>query len=162
MKTVMLVPFVLGDLRMALYLKVVTRVLQSVSVSPLPNAPSIVAGIVDIHGSLVPAINLRKRFRLPNRAIEPTDYMVIAEMTPIDPSRRVNRTVALLADSVGSVVEVKQEDVVPAGSIVPGLRHVAGVAQLPNGLLLIHDLDQCLSLPESRALDMALESMRDA
>lgn len=160
--TLMLVPFTLGDLRMALSLDAVTQILRSVAVTALPNAPSIVSGVVDIHGAIVPVIDLRRRFRMPERAIEPTDQLLVARMSPAGRSDGEQMTVALLVDSTDSVVEVVREEIVRADSIVAELEHVAGVVRLANGLILIHDLDRCLSLDEVKALDRALESERNA
>lgn len=151
-----LVPFELGSLRCAVDLRIVERVLQSVSVTPLPGAPAIVLGIVNIHGKIVPVIALGRRFGLPDREIALSDRLLVAEIPPL--SRESALTVALLVDSVGPVIEVRREDIVAADALVAGLEHVQGVARLPDGLLLIHDLDGCLSLTEKRAITTAIET----
>lgn len=119
-----------------------------VEITPLPKAPEIVLGIVNFHGRIVPAINLRSRFSLPDRPVSLTDQLIIA--------RTPRRAVALVVDAVEGVVECPDHQIVAAETIVPAAGHVAGVMKLSDGLVLIHDLARCLSLDEERQLDEAM------
>ena len=142
--------FILGDQRYALPLSAVERVVRVVEVTPLPQAPDIVLGVVNVQGRVVPVVNLRRRFRLPERAIALTDQLVIAHTT--------RRPVALVVDAVTGVLEYSGREAVGARDIVPGMEYVEGVVKLADGLVLIHDLDRFLSLDEVTALDRAIES----
>ena len=57
-----LVVFSIAGQRYALNLPVVERVLRMVEVSPLPKAPLIVLGVINFHGEIIPAIDIRRRF----------------------------------------------------------------------------------------------------
>jgi purine-binding chemotaxis protein CheW len=143
-----LVIFDLDELRVALYLSVVERVLRVVEVSPLPKAPEIIRGIINVQGRLLPVVNIRKRFRRPERDTVLSDQLLIARMS--------NRTVALVVDRVSDVIERSAEATVEADRILPGMEYVEGVVKLDDGLVLIHNLDTFLSLEESAALDRAM------
>lgn len=67
------VTFDLDDHHYALPLTAVERVIRAIEITPLPKAPLIVRGIVNVEGRIVPVVSVRKRFRLPNREIEPRD-----------------------------------------------------------------------------------------
>jgi purine-binding chemotaxis protein CheW len=140
----------LDELRVALRLSAVERVVRAVYVSPLPDAPEIVAGVVNVQGRVVPVGNMRRRFRLAERPAALADRLVIA--------RANQRPVALMADTVGGVLEYPASDIIGAGDILPGLAYVDGVAKLADGLILIHDLDRFLSLDEASALEHAMIS----
>jgi purine-binding chemotaxis protein CheW len=142
------VAFYLDELRMALALRAVERVIRAVCISQLPDAPQIVLGVINVQGRVVPVVNMRARFRLPNREIVLADRLVIAQTT--------RRTVALAVDSVAGVIEYPAPALVGAGEILPGLEYVTGVAKLDDGMLFIHDLDRFLSLDEEEMLDRAL------
>lgn len=136
------------DLRVALPLLFVTRVVRAVHLTPLPGAPDIVLGVIDAGGEVVPAVNMRRRFRLPERDMALTDQIVIA--------RTRLRPVALVADTVHGIFEYTGPDIASADTILPGLEYVDGVARLDDGLVLIHNLDRFLSLDEAAALDSAI------
>jgi purine-binding chemotaxis protein CheW len=138
----------LDGLRVALRLSVVERVVRAVYVSPLPDAPEIVCGVVNVQGRVIPVVNIRRRFRLADRPMALTDRLVIAHTD--------QRPVALVADAVSGVLEYPESDIIGADDILPGLAHVDGVAKFEDGLLLIHDLGRFLSLDEASALERAM------
>ncbi|MEK6592033.1 MAG: chemotaxis protein CheW [Pseudomonadota bacterium] len=143
-----LVVFTLDDQAYALRLATVEHVARMVSVTPLPKAPEIVMGIVNVRGRIVPVFDIRRRFRLPAREIAVSDQLVIA--------RTSRRAAALVADAVAGVRAYPEEVVVEAKSVLPGVEYVEGVVKLADGLILIHDLDKFLSLEEGESLDRAL------
>jgi purine-binding chemotaxis protein CheW len=150
-RRVQLVPFALDEQRFALALSSVERIVRVVDVTPLPSAPPIVLGIINVKGDVVPVYDPRRRFRLPEREIDLADQLMIA--------RTSRQTVALLVDSVSGVLEIAEEEIAPAEKILPEIEYVRGVVKLQDGLVLIHDLEQFLSDEEERILDEALKSV---
>ena len=144
-----LVVFTLDDRRYGLPLPAVERVLRMVDVTPLPKAPQIVLGVVNVQGLVIPVVDMRRRFRLPARDFALADQLLIA--------RTARRPVALAADAVTGVLEYSAQEAAGAPDIVPGIEYVEGVVKLPDGLVLIHDLDRFLSLEEEAALGRAIE-----
>lgn len=142
------VVFTLDDGRYALPLPAVDRIIRAVEVTPLPKAPQIVLGVVNVHGRVIPVVNIRQRFRLPEREIDPSDQFIIA--------RTAKRIVALVVDAVAGVREHLERDMVKAEDVLPAMEYVEGVIKLDGGLILVHDLDKFLSLEEEEALDDAV------
>lgn len=142
------VTFLLGDQHYGLALRAVERVVRLVEVTPLPRAPEIVSGVINVQGQIVPVVNVRKRFRLPEREARLSDQLVIA--------RTSRRLVALLTDGVTGVLERAEREIVAAEAIAPGLEYISGVVKLSDGMVLIHDLDRFLALDEERAIEEAM------
>jgi purine-binding chemotaxis protein CheW len=140
--------FLLDERRYALRLEAVERVLPMVDITPLPKAPDIVLGVIVVRGRVIPAINLRRRFRLAEREPLLTDQLILAQAA--------RRPVALAADAVTGVLERGGPDLVAADGILPGLEYLEGAVRLDDGLILIHDLGRLLSLEETAVLDRAL------
>lgn len=146
-----LVSFRLDHQRYALPLATVERVVQSVEVTPLPHAPTIVLGAINVHGRVLPVLNVRRRFLLPEREVVPTDWFLVAHTA--------RRTVVLVIDQSDGLVERPQTEVIPSSDVTPGLAAFTGLVRLADGLVLIHDLDQFLSLDEAQTLDDAIEDL---
>lgn len=140
--------FTLDRQRYALRLADVRRVVRAAAVTPLPKAPDIVLGILDLHGLIVPVINLRKRFRLAERPLRRDDQFVVADTGTL--------TVALAVDGTDGVLDEAELSVTAADGIVAGTGFLDGVTSTPDGLVLIHDLDSLLFPAEERALASAL------
>jgi purine-binding chemotaxis protein CheW len=142
------VTFALEGQRLALPLASVIRFVRAVEITPLPLAPRAVAGAIDVGGRILPVFDLRLRLRLPPRELRLADQFAIA--------RTASRDVALIVDAALDLV-----DAAPAGNpamLAPGLRHLRGVLSLPDGLVLIQDLEDFLSAEEDAALDSALRA----
>lgn len=143
------VVFALDAQRFALPLAAVRRIVRAVELTPLPGAPDIVLGAIDLAGRVVPVLDMRKRFGLPEREVDPSDHFLIAA-TP-------RREMALVIDEARGVVECERSAVMAASRISPGLEWIDGVLRLDDGLVLIHDLDTFLSLDEARSLDETVD-----
>ena len=137
-----LVSFAVDGRRLGLGLEAVERVVAMVAISPLARAPDAVLGAIDVGGTVVPVYDMRRRLGLPAREYGPEANLVLA--------RTANRLVAIPADEVDGVRVV--EAPADVGAVVPGLEHVAGLATLDDGLLMIQDLDDFLTPDEERQL----------
>lgn len=144
----MLLVFTLDDWRCALELSTVERVYRAVAVTPLPDAPDIVMGVINVRGSVLPVVDIRRRFRLPEKNLTPDDRLIIAHSTGC--------LVALVVDDVTGIIECAEKDITSASAIVSGMEYVEGVARLKDDMILIHDLARFLSLEEKAALEQAL------
>lgn len=147
--TPLLLIFTLDEQRYALRLATVERIVRAAAITPLPKAPEIVLGLLDLQGQVIPVINLRKRFRLPLREIRTSDQFVIARAKLL--------TVALVVDSAVGVLEETDEAVIPTDDILTGMDYLEGVTRTEDGLVLIHDLASLLFPEEEELLARALE-----
>ncbi|MBI4083559.1 MAG: chemotaxis protein CheW [Candidatus Lambdaproteobacteria bacterium] len=134
--------------RFAIEAPAVQAVSRAVAVLALPKAPAAIEGIVDFRGTLAPLIDLRARFGYPPSALHPAQHLVFA--------RAATRLVAFRADEVLGLSTVSDTEIEPMERLAAGSRYVSGVARLPNGLVLIHDLDEFLSHSESIQLEESL------
>jgi purine-binding chemotaxis protein CheW len=143
-----IVVFALDDTRCALSLSAVERPVRAVAITPLPNGPGIVLGVINAQGRIIPVVDVRKRFRFPEREINVDDRFILARTT--------RRTVALVVDAVLGVRELAAGELVSAKRDLPFASYLQGVAKMEDGLVMIYDLDRFLSLDEEGALDAAM------
>jgi purine-binding chemotaxis protein CheW len=144
------VVFCLETGRYALPLSAVDRIVRAVYVTPLPLAPDVVLGAIDVEGQVMPVFNLRRRFQLPERALDPADHFLIA--------RTARGAVVLVIDSAQGLLDCPSSPMIDAQNVAPNLGHISGVIQLDDGLVLIQDLEHFLSPDEARTLDEAMNA----
>ena len=140
--------FTLEQQRYALPLEDVRELVRAVRLTPLPRAPAVVEGLFSLRGELLPVLDMRRRFRLPARALRPSDHFIIAQVDARAVALRVDRAEGLLALEPGLL------DATPR--MLPGVGYVAGALKLPDGLVLLHDLRTFLSAAEAMQLETAL------
>jgi purine-binding chemotaxis protein CheW len=148
------VVFALGGSVFAVAARDVREVVLAVRIAPLPGAPEVVEGLVNVRGVLAPVFDLRKRFGLPSRPLDSDEHLVLATAG--------GRLVAFRADRVLAFARFAPESVEGAAEVVDGLERLVGVAKTSEGLVLIHDLATFLSSAEVVVLEAAVRDARDA
>jgi purine-binding chemotaxis protein CheW len=126
----------------------VRELVRAVTITPLPNAPAVVEGVVDVRGTVLPVLDMRARFRLPARALDPSDHFIVASAGA--------RGVVLHVDGATHLALLEEASIQPSESLGPSAGYVAGIAKLEDGMVLIHDLATFLSDAEGASLDEAL------
>lgn len=143
-----LLTFSLDGERCALLASAVREVVRAALPTRLPKAPPIVSGVLNVRGELVPVLDIRQRFGLSRRTIDPDDYIVVA--------RAGGRVVAFAVERALDLVQVPATEIHAATEIAAGTKHVAGIVRLSDGLLVIYDLHGFLSVNEALVLDRSL------
>jgi purine-binding chemotaxis protein CheW len=115
----------------------VMLVVRAVAMTKAASAVSFACGEINFRGKIVPVIDLRKRFRLPERPLDLADHFVIVATA--------QRTLALWVDAAHGVVEYHDEAAVPQQSTASGAGAAEDVVELRGGLLLVPDLERCLA-----------------
>ena len=156
--------FALDKHMFALPLKQVVRVIRAVAATEVPNASQLFYGVIDMHGEIIPVINLRHRFALPLKAISMTDRFVIVDAG--------HRKLALVADSVEGVRDMTdgdyQETLVPLIKESPAgdSEKVLAVSRFlrdQKGIIIIYQVEGLISnsgIGLLDALDALLEEGR--
>jgi purine-binding chemotaxis protein CheW len=141
--------FALDASRFAVRAPCVREVVRAAAISKLPGAPPVMEGVVNYRGRVVPVLDIRARFGLPHVALHPDQHFIVAETGP--------RFVALRVDRALELLEVPDDAVEAAAAAAPGARFTEGFVRLPDGLVVIHDLERFLSLDEGEEVDAAVE-----
>lgn len=144
--------FMLEDKTFALPLWPVERVVRAVEITPLPEAPSIIPGIINYKGNILPVVDIRSRFHLPNRELQINHQFIIV--------RTSRRHIALHVDTVTGNVEITGKDMVPPDNIIEGTQFLKGILKLENGVMLVPDLDKILTQQEEKTLSTAIKNTR--
>jgi len=149
-----LLTFDLSGRRFALPASAVREVTRAVAIAPLPKAPPIVEGVINVRGIVVPMLDIRQRFGLSPTPVAPEQHLLIAQAG--------SRVVALRVDRAVDLVSVDEAAIESGARVVPGVEYVAGIAKLQDGLIVIHDLERFLSLEEAGQVDAAMASTASA
>lgn len=111
--------------------------------TPLPNTPEYIKGVINLRGTIVPIIDLRRRFGLEQMSYGPTTVVIMLNV--IGP--RGQRIVGVVVDAVSEVYNVAAADLKPAPEIGQGICSdvVKGLATVENKMLILLDVDALMS-----------------
>jgi purine-binding chemotaxis protein CheW len=140
--------FEVAGQRYALPTRDVRELVRAVAITLLPDAPAVIEGVVNVRGCVLPVLDVRARFGLPARDLDPSDHFIVASAG--------KRGVILRVDRATHIAFVDATSVQPPESLGVSGGYVAGVAKIEGGLVLIHDVATFLSAAESESLETAL------
>ncbi|HUQ82397.1 MAG TPA: chemotaxis protein CheW [Gemmatimonadaceae bacterium] len=146
-----LLTFTLDGDRYALDAATVRLVERAVAITPLPRAPALVEGVIDVHGTLAPVFDLRRRFGLAARELTADEHLIVASAG--------DRLVAFRVDEALDLVAAP-DDLAHVPPLAGGAAG-EGVARLSDGAVAIYDLTTFLDASERATLDAALVSARE-
>jgi purine-binding chemotaxis protein CheW len=138
--------FTLDGLFLGIGVADVHEVLLSQMVTPVPLAHPLVAGLINMRGQIVSAVDLRRVLRLPPRTDDlPPPVNVIV--------RSGHELMSLLVDQVGDVLEIESRLFTPPPDTTPAeTRNLfRGAYQLPRQLLLVFDTNRAIEAIVSQA-----------
>ena len=149
-----LLSFTIDDNRFGISTASVVEIVRAVFVTPLPGAPAVVEGLIDLRTARsFPVFDLRRRFGLPPRAVVPSDHFIVV--------RTAARRAVLHVDHVLDLVDAADDALDPPGRQTGSAPHIAGVATLADGLVLIHDVETFLSAAEAATPRLGAPRARD-
>jgi purine-binding chemotaxis protein CheW len=132
--------FFVADLFFGVDVLNVQEVLRSQQMTPVPQAPEMIAGLINLRGQIVTAIDMRRRLGLPPRSGDkPPMNMVV---------RTSDGAVSLLVDEIGDVLEMDAATYErPPENLDPAARElIRGVYKLKGRLLLVLDAERTAEL----------------
>ncbi|MBA3889701.1 MAG: chemotaxis protein CheW [Gemmatimonadaceae bacterium] len=138
----------LGNAALGLHANAVQEIVRAVAITPLPGAPRVVEGVINVRGQIVPVLDVRLRLALPGRDLHPDEFFVLLGLA--------GRVVAVRVDEVDDLIDVDAEAVEGAAAVSPALQGLAGLAARSDGVLVIYDPEAFLGQAEAEALDAAL------
>lgn len=136
--------FTVGQQEYAVPITAVMEVQAWTQPTPVPDAPPIVEGVIDLRGEVMPVVDIRKRLGLPVRPADAETLALILDAGGL--------TAALTVDGVDQVVTLTDDQISPPESrmTLPGQDYVVGVARSDDRLIILMDLSRLLTAAESR------------
>ena len=116
-------------------------------VTAIPAAPDFLKGVVNLRGMIVPVIDMRIKFKLPDPRYDSFTVVVILKLS--------TRVIGIVVDAVSDVMPLTSSDVKEAprlGSIVDS-SYLTGVATLNERMVLLLDIEKFLSTGDLDLLD---------
>jgi purine-binding chemotaxis protein CheW len=113
-------------------------------ITPLPNAPLFVEGVVFTRGQVIPAVNLRVRF-----GFEKTSHTT---RTRLIVTNNNGRQIGLIVDSAREFMAIATDAIQPPPESLAGIsgKYLKGIVTVGDRVILVIDLDELLSVEDSR------------
>ena len=138
----------IGDVREIIRMQSITRV---------PGAPPFVEGVINLRGSVVPVVDLRKRLALTINEQTQESRIVVVDIA--------GRDVGVIVDGVNEVLRIPLSSIDPPSSMITDSDsdYLRGIARLEDKLIILLDLSKALATIDTQSvLDSATASSAKA
>jgi len=135
---IQLVSFKLGDEEFGVNIQKVKEINRMIQITKVPNAPSFVKGVVNLRGSIMPIIDLRKKLNMPPKEDDKSTRIIILDLE--------NKTIGFIVDEVSEVLRISNSILEPPPDMVGDVDtdYITAVAKLENRLLILLDIEKAL------------------
>ncbi len=135
-----LVTFQLGREEYGIEISSVQEIIRATDITPVPGAPEHVRGVINLRGKIIPVVDLRTRFSLPQVETTDAQRIVVVELK--------EKRLGMLVDSVSQVIKVPAGVVeeMPEEAVSVDENFIKGVGKLDSRLIIILDLNKSLLL----------------
>lgn len=131
--------FPLGPERFAIEILRVQEIRALTTTTPIPNAPVHIRGVINLRGTIVPVVDLRRRFEISTDADSRFAVILVVSVR--------SRVVGIIADAVPKVLTVANDEIAAPPDLGQrvDLSFVSGVLYRGQELVLILDLEHLLA-----------------
>jgi len=133
----------------------VYEIIRMEAITRVPRAPQFVEGVINLRGRIIPVIDLRRRFGLPQNEQTRASRIIIVEMNDM--------TVGMVVDAVLEVLRLPAESIEPPPAVINGIdsAYLRGIALWGERLIIMLDTEKVLVEAEQEALreaDMSVQA----
>lgn len=113
-------------------------------VTPMPNMPEHILGVINLRGTVVPIVDLRRYFELPAVSFDKTTVVVVVR---ISDEEHGERTMGIVVDAVSEVHNIGKEQLREAPDFggTCSTEFIKGLATEGDRMLIILDIDQLMN-----------------
>lgn len=138
--------FKLNEEKFAASINHIASITEYSSITPLPNGPAYVDGLLNLRGDIIPVVNLKKRFKLKEQQMNQKRILI---------ARKDDVQIGFLVDDASQSMTVVEANVLPPPSIAikKENRYISEVCVHNDELIIVIDLDKVLTDEEIEELE---------
>ncbi len=143
--------FTLGDEQYGVEILKVQEIKGYSAVTPIPNTPAHIKGVMNLRGIVVPVVDLRAKFSMPSA--EYNKFTVIIVVTIRE------KVMGLVVDAVSDVLDIPPSEIrmAPDLGVRVDTRFISGMASIGETLTVLLDIERLLSDGEVAAIESLSE-----
>lgn len=141
-KGMQIVVFGMGKELFGVSIETVHEIVRVPEITPIPEAPAFLEGMINLRGKILPVIDLRRRLKLSEGKRDKHTRVLITEDD--------GRLVGLLVDAVSEVVRIPEGALEPPPEMISsiGVEYLRAVAKIDGRLISLLDFTKVLGLED--------------
>jgi purine-binding chemotaxis protein CheW len=128
----------------------VREIIGMLPVTPVPQTPMFLKGVINLRGQVIPVVDLRLKFGLPDEEYTERTSIIVVEVKGLS----ANIPIGIVVDTVSEVINIQAREIEPApafGSTID-TNFILGMAKTGDGVKILLNIDFVLSAEELGAM----------
>ncbi|MDR2461166.1 MAG: chemotaxis protein CheW [Deltaproteobacteria bacterium] len=128
----------------------VREIIGMLPVTPVPQTPPFLKGVINLRGQVIPVVDLRLKFGLPEEEYTERTSIIVVEVKGLSN----NIPIGIVVDTVSEVINIQAHEIEPPpafGSTID-MNFILGMAKTGDGVKILLNIDLVLSAEELGAM----------
>ncbi|MCH8344356.1 MAG: purine-binding chemotaxis protein CheW [Planctomycetes bacterium] len=147
--------FYLGNEEYGLEILRVREIIGIIDITPLPQTPDYVKGVINLRGKIIPVIELRSKFSMPSVAYTEQTCVIVVEVSEDDSTDQFQ--MGVIVDNVSEVLDIAREQIEPPPDF--GCRintdYILGMGKVKERVVILLDINKVMTESEIESLQSA-------
>ncbi len=141
--------FFLGTEEYGVEILRVREIIGIIDITPLPQTPDFVKGVINLRGKIIPVIELRRKFNMSSKSFDEETCIIVVEVT--DPATDDQFHMGVIVDTVSEVQDIPKSNIEPAPKFGRDLNthYILGMGKVKNGeserVIILLDIDKVMT-----------------
>lgn len=147
--------FVLGDAQYCIDILKVQEIRTYEAPTRIANTPAFIKGVMNLRGNIVPIVDLRVKFGLPEQRYDQQTVVIVLNVA--------KRTLGVVVDGVSDVIQVARADVKPPPELGGALdtQYLQGLASVNGQMMIMIDIERLMTSRDMAIMDEAAATARE-
>jgi purine-binding chemotaxis protein CheW len=141
--------FHLGGEEYAIQVLKVREIVKLQHITGVPETPAELKGVINLRGKVIPVIDLRLRFGLPEKSYGPRTCIIVVEL-----DRAAIGPMGAIVDEVSEVLTLQEQDIQDTPDFGSGVEtpYLLGMAKVRDQVKILLDIDEALAASDLSAI----------
>jgi purine-binding chemotaxis protein CheW len=141
--------FVLGDAQYCIDILKVQEIRTYEAPTRIANTPAFIKGVMNLRGNIVPIIDLRVKFGLPEQRYDTQTVVIVLNIG--------KRTIGVVVDGVSDVISVPASEIKPPPELGGALdtQYLQGLATVNGQMMIVIDIERLMTSRDMAIMDEA-------
>ena len=138
--------FILNNEEYGLEILRVREIIGLMDITPVPQVPSFMKGIINLRGKIIPVVDLRLKFGMPEAEYTKETCTIVVDID--------NRLMGIIVDTVSEVLDINGGDIEPTPTLGSGIKtdFMLGMGKIKGKVKILLDINKVLTIEELATL----------
>jgi purine-binding chemotaxis protein CheW len=134
----------------------IKEIIGMMPITPIPQTPDFVKGVINLRGKVIPVIDLRRRFGMESIGYTDRTCIVVVEIREREEEGSNRVRIGIVVDSVSEVLNIRGSDIEDTPEFGTRLRtdYIQGMAKTEDKVKILLDIDRVLTTEEVLLLNL--------